>query len=46
MGTRDIHRKKRIEAKLKRQAWELGYRLVSMETEPATQGSSPMQPKV
>jgi len=45
-ATRDIHRKKRIEAKLKRQAWELGYRLIPMETEPATQGSSPMQPEV
>ena len=34
-ATRDIKRKNRIEGKLKRQARQLGYRLVPLETEPA-----------
>jgi hypothetical protein len=34
-ATRDIKRKNRIEGKLKRQARQLGYQLVPLETEPA-----------
>jgi len=34
-ATRDTKRKNRIEGKLKRQARQLGYQLVPLETEPA-----------
>ena len=35
-ATRDAERQKRLELRLKRQATQLGYRLVPMEQNPAT----------